>query len=439
MKVPKAGMLCGWCGKPVIRHQQAVEEFVPDDRPGAPALGEGRPPPLRKQLYHKKRCWSKEMKQRLRMHRLGTREDKRLDRIDELQTEVLADKGLLGVVNQAEIDIATRKLGNDRPEIVSDDARLVTVGETPERDDLRLMFDCPACGTVHPADEHPEVVHVMEEKGIITPGTIVRGVPGQRQSYGVGRGELMAAVSIAIESRPGEWWTRRDIAKDVAGQGLTTTQESVDQTCYLYEKSHPLERRRAGIGHEFRVPGTVKPVPPPTPELQHEVDRSAAQWARQRAHAAEKRRPSGWEKEAVHAATQQFKGKYGEALPSDVAVEFVPYVTGPPPGYEPVDEPVPPPVVQATVTEPVVELVTGLVQAAVQSREETVMASDTVQQTRVGGMVVSNGRTKQQMELFSLKSEKMLNDLERTMTQLVQQAIQEARQQIAKLVEEELR
>jgi hypothetical protein len=377
VKVPKPGMLCGWCHKPVIRHQQAVEEFLPDMRVGA------EPGRLRKQLYHKKRCWSKELRSRIDLERLGMRQQTE-DKIGHvLETTEEAIEELTKELGQPSARITpegvARHVMVTRPELASELARTVVVGETPER-------DCPVC----------EGEIMTDAQGEVTP----RRPQGERSAKTLPPnrpGDVMAAVTAAIESHGGEWWTRKQIARDVAELGITSTQESIDQTCYMYGTRVPLERRRLGLLAEFRNVARASEVvrPPSLEEVAREVDRSAAQYQRQREHAQEKRRPSGWEKEKVHQAALAIKEHYPE-LPRDTAVDFV-----------------------AGVIEP----------SAIETSE--LVPSEEM-------MATTPTRNGKDRELFILKSERMLNELERTMMQLVQEAIKTARDQITKLVQEEL-
>src|SRR5262245_26011099 len=135
MKVPKKGMLCGWCSHPVIRHALAVEEFIPDTRPGAEA---GR---LRKQLYHKKRCWSKELRRRLDSERA----DSRLARSVELAKEALVNDPTISerlqMSEEQLVEMAVREVGGNKPQLVSERARVIEVGVDTELPDELLIVD----------------------------------------------------------------------------------------------------------------------------------------------------------------------------------------------------------------------------------------------------------------------------------------------------------
>jgi hypothetical protein len=360
VRVPKKGQLCGWCGHPVIRHMQAIEEFVPDSREGAD------PTRLRKQLYHKKKCWSKELRSRIDTERA----DARLIRSVELAKEGLKEHGGAEVVGGGQIseetliDLAIRNVGLKAPNLVSERARLITIGEDTELPD--------------------ELTAALDEEGRPSAKFEVTVEPTAAKRPMVPRGQLKLAIKTAIEARGGSWWTKEQIREDVAMLGLVTTAETIDVTIYDLGKKQPFEQRRVGSGKgyrrcEFRV---VQPLPTPPPML--DIPREKVPRAQKVRHS---NRPMPWEKLAAEAGSKEGN-----------VVKFT--------RYEVVDQ-----VIDVT------------------PEKEPVMVQE-------NGHQELSPRVKQAM--FMLKSEKMLNELERTMMQLVAETIKSARDQIARLVEEEL-
>jgi hypothetical protein len=353
VRVPKKGMLCGYCKHPVIRHMQAIEEFVPDGREGAD------PARLRKQLYHKKKCWSKELR-----HRLDTaRADSRLVRSLELAKKSLAEAGGPGAIGRGEmseeqlVTLAIREVGRQKPQLVSERARLITIGEDLELPD--------------------ELIAAEDEEGQPSATFEVEVPPVPVKKPLIPRGQLQLAVKTAIEARTGSWWTREQIREDVKMLGLETTVETIDTTLWGLGKTLALERRRIGTGRatklcEYRImqPLVVPPmldIPSEKVERPQKVRHST--------------RPLPWVREMVER---------GQAAQAEA----------------------------------------DAILAAHAQKEEQAMVAE---QTGNGEL---SPRVKQAM--FVLKSEKMLSELERAMMQLVQETIKSAREQIARLVEEEL-
>jgi len=337
MKVPKPGMLCGWCRKPVIEHTKAVEEFVPI--PNAPAGF-----PLRKQLYHKRRCWSKELRRRL--------DDQRRLRREHPEHECESDVAKMRLLAEQVVD----EKGTFDGKTIEDSA------------DELVRFA---------AVRSPELMDAHVVEATMPAGTIVKS-PGGKPETQLGRNVLRRACEDAILKRAGAWFTKREVMADVAEAGLSTTEESVEQTVYTLAKQLGLDVRRIpGTNRkEFRFQADDTKVPPPMPaKPEPKVER--AQPVR---HSD---RPGPWERQELAHVVEQ-----------------------------------------AVAVQPAV-LVPEVVAPVVLQVKETVMAE---QPSR-------NGQAK---VLFMLKSERMLNELERTMMDLVRDAIKQARQELTKLAEDEL-
>ena len=398
MKVPKAGMLCGWCRKPVIRHQQAIEEFVP-----VPNDREGR---LRKQLYHKKKCWSKEQRARLNRARneargaatMLLRNRERLDEI-AMDPELIEKHGR--EFSDVEKDMIIRSYAHDRPEAVAN-AREVVVGETPERTDL----ECVEC------HQHTELCGASEE----TLEAMAAAEAREKYKSGV----VQKVVEDAVLNRAHEWFTRSQIADDVKAAGIDTTRESIDQTLYLLGKKIEIEKRKKqGLGYEFRFGGPrpdENPVPPPLDHPEPKVERPQP--------IRHSNRPGPWEREARELA-HQMRMQTGADVGSVVVVAEA-TVEQPSWAKQELEH-----VVNAAV---IPQQHAPRAQAMAEKKEETVMASNDA--PRVSTAPMSNGVARQ---LFILKSERMLDALERDLQDLVRNAIRAAREQIAKMAEEELR
>jgi len=348
MKVPKPGMLCGWCRKPVIEHTKAVEEFVPI--PNAPAGF-----PLRKQLYHKRRCWSKELRRRL--------DDQRRLRREHPEHECESDVAKMRLLAEQVVD----EKGTFDGKTIEDSA------------DELVRFA---------AVRSPELMDAHVVEATMPAGTIVKS-PGGKPETQLGRNVLRRACEDAILKRAGEWFTKREIMADVAEAGLSTTEESVEQTVYALAKQLGLEQRRiAGTNRkEFRFGvEQAKPLPPPMPPpAPPKVER--AQPVR---HSD---RPGPWEREPP--------------MPSQAARDAVELLAE-----------------RAAVVE---QELKHVVEAAI--------ALPPVKETVMAEQPSRNGQAK---VLFMLKSERMLNELERTMMDLVRDAIKQARQELTKLAEDEL-
>jgi hypothetical protein len=325
MRVPMKGMLCGWCGKPVTRHNNAVEEKVP-----WPSAAD--PQQLRKQLWHKKRCWSKEVRSRLD----SVRAEKQAERERE---GVLVKEAMVGLaeLDQKAVELA-REFAVREPTELFNDARIVSTDEL-----LR--------------EEH--------------------GMTARRDgSEKTKRGDLMAAVRLAIEARKGKWWTRAEIKKQVEELGISNSErDSIGQAIIVAARETQAERRVLD-GHtlEYRVVATesVASLPPLMPKpYEPKVGKQVEE-----RHST---RPGPWQKPLT-------------VMPFD--------------GRAPVEEVVHSIVEEAGMSEP------------------------------MNGKVSASSRVRNAM--FVLKSEKMLNDLERNLTAMVREAVETTRQAIEKLVEEEL-
>ena len=375
MKVPKKGMLCGWCGHPVIRHALAVEEFVPDTREGAD------PGRLKKQLFHKKRCWSKELRSRIDTERA----DARLVRSVELAKQALEEHGGPEGVGRGQmseerlIELAVRDVGGQKPNLVSERARLITVGESTELPD----------GLIAAEDEDGQPSATFD-------------LPIEEKRRKVPRGQLQLAVRTAIEARGAGWWTREQIREDVRQLGVETDNETMDASIYQYGKLEALESRSIGKRKlsEYRVRSLQ--VPEPLPPM---LDKPSVKVERPQP-IRHKDRPTFWEKLAEGAGKKE-----------GTVVTFDRYET------------VPEPAIDVTPEPPNAD-----VARALQRQEE--FNEWCKLRAEEKAMTTANGHAK---ELFVLKSEKLLNDLERTMMQLVQETIKSAKEQISKLAEEELK
>jgi len=317
----------------------AVEEMVP-----IPNDTEGR---LRKQLYHKRRCWSKEVRRRIELKR----EHKRCEH-DQLDASLKRADSMLDVIAESRAyeegaEATKARMKEKLPEIVRN------IGtRAPE-----LVADA-------------EVVMVEDEPtGAVTAGKV--------QGPHLGPGVLQKAVEDAILARSDTWFTKRDIMADIARAGLTTSEKSVEQTITVLARKVGLDKRRAGLHFEFRLAlETQKPAPLPIPPQAPKVQRPQP--------IRHQDRPGPFEREQLAAQT------FAAAV--------------------------------AATSDPLLrEELPGTVEEPVMAQHDNGNVSKRVHQA-----------------LFVLKSEKLLNELERTMMDLVRDAIKQARAEISKLVEEEL-
>src|SRR5262245_3205557 len=326
MRVPKPGMLCGWCGKPVIQHAQAIEEFVPDPRPGAP------PGLVRKQLYHKRRCWSKHVRDRLRAARREVEADPLMAAALELVKLKGQEHGLSPDEIESRLEDVTRGALVRQPGLVADVV-----------DPREGLF-----GEVEMASQ-------------------------------VGKGKLTKAIEDYILEMGEKWWSRADLVAAITQQ-LPTTEGSVKQSLNILHKRLKLEQRHKGNNFlEYRLGGSTAPAPIIPPMLDKPYEEKVGRQVEER-HST---RPTHWEKEQARLVEQSGREVFEQAQ-REAATDSV----------APVEEPV--------------------------------MAQNGH----------SNGVGRQ---LFILKSERMLSELERTLQSLIADAIKSAREQIARMAEEELR
>lgn len=348
MKVPHPGQLCGWCNKPVIKHSHAIEEMVP-----IPGDELGR---LRKQLYHRKRCWSKEVRQRLDLKRAEQRREDGVEELRRVAIEVAGEKQV--ACAEGEAVRLVRQIAVKDPTLAG--ARDVEVGVTPERDDVTP--ECRMCGQPHLTVDHKQ-------------GQIRKAIPGGTAGPRVG---LLDKIEKYLRASTG-WFRLEQLSAYIAGEGITTSHESVRAGMWIvrHKRHVALDERRVGNMREYRLAGSVEAAPPPLEHRAPKVERPQ--------RIRHSNRPGPWEKSAMKQEQDVLAG---------------------------------------TLTIPAFREAVGLGPGV---EKETVMAV--------------NGREPEMSErvrqaLFILKSEKLLNELERTMISLVQDAIKSARQEIAKLVEE---
>jgi len=202
-------MLCGFCGLPVVQHRNAVQEMVPHN--GG----------VRKQLYHKKRCWHRELRRR---------------RSEERRREQVAAGPLDPMAEVAAF--VERRMG-------------VTV-PTAEPTTACAASEAPQMETTMADDTTVTVERAEEEPAVTAP-------PPARRKH------LYVAVYEWTMATEGRWFTAKELFRAMRGLGYTScTKDSSTTTLTQLRNGGKVALEVARLGNQrlYRVEmGERPPVP----------------------------------------------------------------------------------------------------------------------------------------------------------------------------------